>query len=132
MGAVRWDAIRDRLGKVAVRVDDGYSLPRHDVVHSQIEQRRALAGARLADDVNVPLAILARKARHAPARACDVSVRWLHIPGQPQVRLIEFQGTNVPKPREWSCGYQARFVELTRRACLVWRAGAVLVAAPEL
>ncbi len=57
--AITWNAVRYRLGKVAVRVDDGNSLPRHDVVHSQVEEDRALTRARLTNDVDVPFAIFA-------------------------------------------------------------------------
>ena len=45
MGAIGRDAIRDRLGKVAVRVNDGDPFPGHDVVHGQVEEHRALARA---------------------------------------------------------------------------------------
>ena len=75
MGALGRDAIRDRLGEVAVRVDDGDALAGDDVVHREIEQRRALARARFAHDVDVPLALLAREADRAPGRACNVCVR---------------------------------------------------------
>ena len=46
MRAVGWDAIRYRLGKVAVRVDHGDPLATHNVVHGEIEQHRALARTR--------------------------------------------------------------------------------------
>ena len=75
VGAFRRDAIRDRLGKVAVGVDDGDAFPGHDVVHGEVEERRALSGARLPHQVDVPLAIVSRETNVAPGRACNVSVR---------------------------------------------------------
>ena len=48
-------------GEVAVRGDDGDALTGEDVVHGEVEQERAFAGAGLADDPDVALAFLARK-----------------------------------------------------------------------
>ena len=75
MGAFGRDAIRDRLGEVAVRVDDGDALAGDDVVHGQVEKRRALSRARFTHDVDVPLAFIPRETDRAPGRACDVCVR---------------------------------------------------------
>jgi hypothetical protein len=57
MGAIGWNTIRHRLGKIAVGVDDGDTLRRHDVMHGQVEDHGALARARFADNVNMPLAV---------------------------------------------------------------------------
>jgi hypothetical protein len=80
-----WDAVRHRLGKVAVRVDHGDPFPGHDVVHGQVEQDRALAGTGFSDHVNMPLAVSQRVPREpniAPGRFRYVVL--LHMPGQPQ------------------------------------------------
>jgi hypothetical protein len=61
MGAIGRDAIRDCLGKVAVGVNYGHSFAGPDVVHGQVEEHGALARARFADNVNVPLAVSPRE-----------------------------------------------------------------------
>ena len=63
-----WDAVGDGLRKIAMRVDDGDAMPRHDVEHGEIEEHGALAAAGLADDVDVPRAFFRREAKRLAAR----------------------------------------------------------------
>jgi len=116
--SLRWDGVDDRLGKVAVRVDDRNSLPRHDVVHGQVEQDGAFARAGLADDIQVPLAFLARE--HYPAAdgvSCNDGWFRLHKSGAASGAKRSAIGGALATchPALWS------WQEVTRRACLVWR-----------
>ena len=73
------DGVENVHGEVAVRVDDGDALARIDVAHGEIEKERALAGAGFADDVDVALALLARKDNAAAVRGRRNWKRlWLH------------------------------------------------------
>ena len=128
VGALGRDAIRDRLGQVAVRIDHGDPFPGHDVVHGEVEQHRAFAGAGLADDVNMPLALSPREAEYRPRSMFAIGCCSI-MPGQP---LCEARGLSagVPTPvngrasecsrcgvepagRAW-CGVPARYVGLPR------------------
>ena len=55
------DGVEDVVREVAVRIDDGDALAGIDVAHGEIEEERRFAAARFADDVDVALALLARK-----------------------------------------------------------------------
>jgi hypothetical protein len=75
IGACGRNAIRHRLGEVAVRVDNGDPVAGDDVVHGEIKQGRGLARPGLADNVNMPLAVVPRECNIAPGRARDGFVR---------------------------------------------------------
>jgi len=64
------DGVKNVLGEVAVRIDDGDSLARIDVAHCEIEEKRALARAGFPDDPNVAFALLARKDNTTAVRGC--------------------------------------------------------------
>ena len=61
-------------------------LPRVNIVHGEIEQRRRLAAAGLADQVEMALALLARERDAAAGCICCDDGFGLHRPGQPPVR----------------------------------------------
>ena len=131
VGSLGRNAIDDRLGKVAVRVDDGDPFPADDVVHGEVEQRRAFAGAGLADDIDVPLALLARERQCRP-RSCVQCMGGCGSICRGSLRcealLPKVEALATVRPT--CCGDAVGGV--TRRACLVWRAGAVRRGCPGI
>src|SRR4029077_14229931 len=55
------DRIEDVVAKIAVRIDDGDALTGVDVAEREIKEERRFARSGFADNVDVALALLARK-----------------------------------------------------------------------
>ena len=62
-----------RLGEIAVRIEQRQALAGGEVLRNQVQEQRRFAGAGLADDVEVPAALLGVEhdeiARHAGTEA---------------------------------------------------------------
>lgn len=73
VGAPSRHAVGHRLGEITVRIEQREAVPSGEVGHHEIEEQRRLAGAGLADEIDVAAAIGVTEARGAAAR-CDAQL----------------------------------------------------------
>ena len=58
VGAAPRDVVQRGLGEIAVGIEKSYALAGREILADEIEQQRALAGAGLTDDVEMPTSLL--------------------------------------------------------------------------
>ena len=106
--AVRRDGIQDRFGKIAVGIDERQPTAGGDVGGDKLAEQRGLAHAGLADDGQVPAAVVACGCRRLPcgcgtsccrARRCRVRVR--RRAGRPAVPVPGSRSSAWPGRGRW-------------------------------
>ena|ERR1700730_574967 len=63
----------------SVRIDDAYPLPRMDVLHGEIEEKRRFSASGLADDIDMPGAVFRRERNAGAGRRTRDDGPWRSI-----------------------------------------------------